>query len=83
MISSLKFKIKDRTYVLYRKDGIAETLTVYKVKQNEQTLSTTIVQAPLTPVILPGCIAGESLLSQNTSLLMFILLQIDTLSTET
>ena len=37
---------------------------VYKVKQNEQTLSTTIVQAPLTPVILPGCIAGESLLSQ-------------------
>ena len=37
---------------------------VYKVKQAEQTLSTTIVQAPAKPVILPGCIAGESLLSQ-------------------
>ena len=37
---------------------------VYKAKQTEQTLTTTIFQAPSKPVILPGCIAGESLLSQ-------------------
>ena len=37
---------------------------VYKVKQDEQALSATLVQSPSTPVILSGCIAGESLLSQ-------------------
>ena len=37
---------------------------IYKVKQNEQALSTNIVQAPAQKGILPGCIAGESLLSQ-------------------
>ena len=37
---------------------------VYKAKQEQQAVSTTIVQAPLLPNILPGCMAGESLLSQ-------------------
>ena len=37
---------------------------VYKVQQEQQVLSTTIVQAPLKAAILPGCMAGESLLSQ-------------------
>jgi transposase len=39
---------------------------VYKVKEagQGQPLTTTIVQAPAKEVILPGCIAGESLLSQ-------------------
>ena len=37
---------------------------VYKVKQDEQALSTTIFQAPPKPVILPGSMVGESLLSQ-------------------
>jgi transposase len=37
---------------------------IYKEKQNAQAITTTIVQAPVKNVILPGCIAGESLLSQ-------------------
>lgn len=39
---------------------------VYKIQQAQQTqsISTTIVQAPVHPIILPGCMAGESLLSQ-------------------
>jgi len=39
---------------------------IYRVKEKtkEQTLATTIVQAPAKEVILPGCMAGESLLSQ-------------------
>lgn len=37
---------------------------IYKIKHNEQALSTTIVQAPAQKGILPGCMAGESLLSQ-------------------
>jgi transposase len=39
---------------------------IYKVKETVQgqTIATTIVQAPAKEVILPGCIAGESLLSQ-------------------
>ena len=37
---------------------------IYKEKQDVQALTTTMVQAPLKNVILPGCIAGESLLSQ-------------------
>ena len=39
---------------------------IYKVKAptKEQTLSTTIIQASAKEVILPGCMAGESLLSQ-------------------
>lgn len=37
---------------------------VYKAEQTEQTQATTIFQAPSKPVILPGCMAGESLLSQ-------------------
>jgi len=45
---------------------------IYKVKETGQeqvqvqvqTLTTTIVQAPAREVILPGCMAGESLLSQ-------------------
>lgn len=39
---------------------------IYKVKESaqEQTLATTIIQAPAKEVILPGCMAGESLLSQ-------------------
>ena len=37
---------------------------IYKIQQEQQTLSTVIVQAPLKAAILPGCMAGESLLSQ-------------------
>ena len=39
---------------------------IYKVKETVQgqTIATTIVQAPAKDVILPGCMAGESLLSQ-------------------
>ncbi len=37
---------------------------IYKEKQNVQSLTTTIIQAPAKNVILPGCIAGESLISQ-------------------
>lgn len=37
---------------------------IYKEKQDLYALTTTIVQAPAGNVILPGCIAGESLLSQ-------------------
>jgi len=37
---------------------------VYKRIQEQQTISTSIIQAPLHPTILPGCMAGESLLSQ-------------------
>lgn len=37
---------------------------IYKEKQGAQALASTIVQAPAPNVILPGCIAGESLLSQ-------------------
>lgn len=39
---------------------------IYKVKESVQgqTIATTIVQAPAKEVILPGCMAGESLLSQ-------------------
>ena len=37
---------------------------IYKEKQEAHTLTTTIVQAPPRDVILPGCLAGESLLSQ-------------------
>jgi transposase len=39
---------------------------IYKVKEagQGQILTTTIVQAPAREVILPGCMAGESLLSQ-------------------
>ena len=39
---------------------------IYKVKETEQgqALTTTIVQAPAKEVIFPGCMAGESLLSQ-------------------
>jgi len=37
---------------------------VYKIQQEQQALSTTIVQAPLQQGILPGCMAGSSLLSQ-------------------
>ena len=37
---------------------------IYKIQQEQQALSTTIVQAPLKAAILPGCMAGESLLSQ-------------------
>lgn len=37
---------------------------IYKEKQEVHALSTSMVQAPLKNVILPGCIAGESLLSQ-------------------
>lgn len=37
---------------------------VYKTQQEKQAIATTIVQAPLLPSILPGCMAGEELLSQ-------------------
>ncbi len=37
---------------------------LYKVPEKPNAISTTIVQAPLKPSILPGCMAGESLLSQ-------------------
>jgi transposase len=39
---------------------------IYKTKETThgQKLATTIIQAPAKEVILPGCIAGESLLSQ-------------------
>jgi transposase len=37
---------------------------IYKIKQNKQTLSTTILQATAQKGILPGCMAGELLLSQ-------------------
>jgi transposase len=37
---------------------------VYKIQQEQQTVSTVIVQAPFNPGILPGCMAGDSLLSQ-------------------
>ena len=37
---------------------------MYKIQQEGQALSTTIVQAPLQQGILPGCMAGSSLLSQ-------------------
>jgi len=37
---------------------------VYKIQQEQQTVSTVIVQAPFSPGILPGCMAGDSLLSQ-------------------
>ena len=37
---------------------------VYKRQQKQQDLSTTILQAPLKPGILPECMAGSSLLSQ-------------------
>ena len=37
---------------------------IYKIQQEQQALSTAIAQAPLKAAILPGCMAGESLLSQ-------------------
>ena len=37
---------------------------IYKKEPERQATSTTIVQAPLKASILPGCMAGESLLSQ-------------------
>ena len=37
---------------------------VYKMKQEKDALSTTIVQAPLKPTILPGSMVGESVISQ-------------------
>lgn len=38
---------------------------IYKVKQSDaEAIKTTIVQAPLKNTILPGCMAGESLLSR-------------------
>ena len=37
---------------------------VYKMKQEKDAVSTTIVQAPLKPTILPGCMVGESVISQ-------------------
>lgn len=37
---------------------------VYKVKQEKDTLPTTILQAPLKPTILPGSMVGESVISQ-------------------
>ncbi|MGC3977408.1 MAG: transposase [Paludibacteraceae bacterium] len=37
---------------------------VYKKMQEQQAVSTMIIQAPPHPTILPGCMAGESLLSQ-------------------
>ena len=37
---------------------------IYKRQEEKQAVSTTIVQAPLKASILPGCMAGESLLSQ-------------------
>ena len=40
---------------------------IYKIQQEQQALSTAIVQAPLKASILPGCMAGESLLSQITT----------------
>lgn len=38
---------------------------IYKVKETVQgqTIATNIVQAPAKDVILPGCMAGKSLLS--------------------
>ncbi len=35
---------------------------VYKIRQEEESLSTKIIQAPPKQGILPGCMAGESLL---------------------
>ena len=37
---------------------------VYKMKQEKDAVSTTIVQAPLKPTILPGSMVGESVISQ-------------------
>ena len=37
---------------------------LYKMPEEQYATSTTIVQAPVKPSILPGCMAGESLLSQ-------------------
>lgn len=37
---------------------------LYKMPEEPHATSTTIVQAPIKPSILPGCMAGESLLSQ-------------------
>ena len=37
---------------------------VYKVKQEKNAISTTIIQAPLKPTILPGSMVGESVISQ-------------------
>ena len=39
---------------------------IYKIKDGEhgRAIATTIIQAPAKEVILPGCMAGESLLSQ-------------------
>jgi len=37
---------------------------IYKRQDDQQALSSTIVQAPLKQTILPGCMAGSSLLSQ-------------------
>ncbi len=37
---------------------------VYKMKQEKNAVSTTIVQAPLKPTILPGSMVGESVISQ-------------------
>jgi len=37
---------------------------VYKIQQEQQAISTAIIQAPLQQGVLPGCMAGSSLLSQ-------------------
>lgn len=37
---------------------------VYKIRQQQESLSTKIIQAPAKQGVLPGCMAGESLLSQ-------------------
>lgn len=37
---------------------------IYKLKQNAEAITTPIFQAPAKSTILPGCMAGESLLSQ-------------------
>jgi len=37
---------------------------IYKIQQEQQVLTTKIVQTSFKTAILPGCMAGESLLSQ-------------------
>ena len=37
---------------------------LYKIQQDQKALCTKIIQAPLKQGVLPGCMAGSSLLSQ-------------------
>ena len=57
--------VTERLMLVQAKFWVERTIRpVYKMKQEKHALTTSIVQAPLKPTILPGSMVGESVLSQ-------------------